>query len=189
MLPCCQSWRWEKGVGETTTRCNGVRVISHGRCAHLHVAHLLLISPSVRSFISGSYSLCSVSFFTLHPSPPVVFLRVILCLSPTFFLATSLSQAQRRRWLFLAGWVWNCVMINMLPRLLILSNGSVKLQRLDKYRRWRSICGAAQRHNEGKQLELIGYDSVKAAVEFRRGSKASSMLHLTVCTPKSQTPN
>lgn len=64
-------------------------------------------------------------------------------------------------------------MINMLPWLLILSNGSVKLQCLDKYRRWRNICGAAQRHNEGKQLELIGYNSVRAAVVFGHRSKAS----------------
>ena len=78
-------------------------------------------------------------------------------------------------------------MINMLPWLLILSNGGVKLQRLDKYRRWRNICGAAQRHNEGKQLELIGYNSVRAAVVFRQRSKASSILHLSAYALKSQT--
>lgn len=78
-------------------------------------------------------------------------------------------------------------MINMLPWLLILSNGGVKLQCLDKYRRWRNICGAAQRHNEGKQLELIGYNSVRATVLFRRGSKASSILHLSAYAMKRQT--
>lgn len=71
-------------------------------------------------------------------------------------------------------------MINMLLWLLILSNGSVKLQCLDKYRRWRNICGTALRHNEGKQLELIGYNSVRAAVVFGHRSKASSILHFSV---------
>ena len=80
-------------------------------------------------------------------------------------------------------------MINMLPWLLILSNGSVKLQCLDKYRRWRNICGAAQRHNEGKQLELIGCNSVRSAVLFGHRSKASSILHLPVYALKSQTLN
>lgn len=77
-------------------------------------------------------------------------------------------------------------MINMLLWLLILSNGSVKLQRLDKYRRWRNICGTAQRHNEGKQLELIGYNSVRAAVVFGHRSKAR-ILQLPVYALKSQT--
>lgn len=72
-------------------------------------------------------------------------------------------------------------MINMPPWLLILSNGGVKLQRLDKYRRWRNICGAAQRHNEAEQLELMGYNSVRAAVVFGHGSKAGSILPLPVC--------
>lgn len=78
-------------------------------------------------------------------------------------------------------------MINTLPWLLILSNGSFKLQCLDKYRRWRNICGAAQRHNEGKQLELIGYNSVGAAVVSRHISKASSNLHLSAYALKCQT--
>lgn len=71
-------------------------------------------------------------------------------------------------------------MINMLLWLLILSNGGVKLQRLDKCRRWKNICGTAQRHNEGKQLELIDYSSVRAAVVFRHRSKASSILRLSL---------
>ncbi|KAJ4942089.1 hypothetical protein JOQ06_011959 [Pogonophryne albipinna] len=41
-------------------------------------------------------------------------------------------------------------------------------------------CGAAQRHNESKQLELMGYSSVRAAVVFRDRSKASSLLLLPV---------
>lgn len=69
-------------------------------------------------------------------------------------------------------------MINMLPWLLILSNGCVKLQCFDKYRRWRNICGAAQRHNEVEQLELAGYNSVRAAAALRHTSKAGSILIL-----------
>lgn len=137
-------------------------------------------------FISNSYSLCSVSF-SHFSSPSVVFLCFFFCLFPSLSLSLFLSCAQISRRLFLAGWVWKCAMINMLPWLLILSNGSVKLQCLDKYRRWRNICGAAQRHNEGKQLELIDYSSMRAAVVFRHRSKINSFLHLSAYVLKSQT--
>lgn len=139
-------------------------------------------SFSVVPFISGSYSLCCL-FFTLHLSSSC--LSVFLSLSLSYFLSRFLSCSRAPRWLFLAGWVWKCAMINMLPWLLILSNGSVKFQCLDKYQRWRNICGAAQRHNEGKQLELIGCNSVRVVV-FRHRSKASSILHISAYTVKNQ---
>lgn len=157
--------------------CNGGTLIRYGICTRMHVADFLFLSLPVMPFISASYSLCSVSFSHLI-SLPVVSLCFFLCLSHTF-LSLFLSCTQTLRWLFLAGWVWKCAMINMLPWLLILSNGSVKLQCLDKYQRWRNICGVAQRHNEGKQLELIGCNSVRAVVVFRHWSKASSILHLS----------
>lgn len=173
VLPFCQTW-WEEKVRAKPTRCNGGRVIRYGRCTCMHVAYFLFISLSVTSFISGSYSVVSL----FHTSS---------LLQLSFCLFLFLSRTQTLRWLFLAGWVWKCAMINMLPWLLILSNGSVKLQCLDKYRRWRNICGAAQRHNEGKQLELIGYNSMRAAVVFRHRSKASTILQLSAYAVKSQT--
>lgn len=85
---------------------------------------------------SGTYSLffCFSHFISL----PIVFL-CFFSYSPSFCLPLFLSHTQTLKWLFLAGWVWKCAMINMLPWLFILSNGSVKLQCVDKYRRWRNI--------------------------------------------------
>lgn len=138
-------------------------------------------SLSLPLFVLSLFHTQSLSF-----SPPLVYLHFFLCLC-LLSLSHCHCHTQTLKSLFLAGWVWKCVMINMLPWLLILSNGSVKLQCLDKYRRWRNICGAPQRHNEGKQLELIGYTSERAAVVFRRWSKASSILHLSAYPQKSQT--
>lgn len=137
------------------------------------------------SFISSFFSF--VLFFSFYFSarwlsvhPP---LSVSDLLFPLFsFVDTppphpsALCHKQRRWWLFLPDWVWKCAMINMLLWLLISSNGSVKLQWLDKCWRWSNVCGATQRHNEGKQLEFIGYKSMKAAVVFGHKSRIRSIL-------------
>lgn len=75
-------------------------------------------------------------------------------------------------------------MINTLPWLLILSNGSVKLQYLDKYQRWRNICGATQRHNEGKaagayRLQQREGCCIQAQIQGQQQSA-----HLCICSEK-----
>lgn len=160
-------------------------VIRYGRCTCMHTTDFLF-----QAFISGSNSCCSRSF-SLFISPPGGFLFPLFCLLQTYIHFSlfvdppsplALCLKQRRWWLFLPDWLWKCAMINMLLWLLISSNGSVKLQCLDKYRRWSNICGAAQRHNEGKQLEFIDYKSLKAAVVLGHKSRTRSILRMPELT-------
>lgn len=162
----------------------------------MHTTDFLFISLSDMAFISGVYSSSHLFFFSPFISPPGGFLFILLCLFQTycfrfsrFWHPPALCHKQRRWWLFLPDWVWKCAMINMLLWLLISSNGSVKLQCLDKYWRWSNICGAAQRHNEGKQLEFIGYKSMKAAVVFGHKSRIRIILKMPELTLKSVTRN
>lgn len=156
----------------------------------MHTTDFLFISLTFMSFMSVIYSHCLVCF-SHFISSPAVSLCFFLGLFQTFFLSFSLplTHTQRRRLLFLAGWVWKSAMINMLPWLLILSNGSVKLQCRDKYRTWRNICSTTQRHDEEKQLEFIGYICMTPYVVFGHRSKASSILQLPVHAGKSQNLN
>lgn len=147
VLPRCLTW-WEEKVREKKNplRINGDRVIRLGRCTCIHVAYFLFISNSY-AFRFKFESLCSPSLSHLV-SP-------FFALPPLLFVSFFLSCTHKTRQLFLAGWLWKCAVINMLPWLLILSNGSVRLWCLDKYQRWGNIWSAAQTHNVGEQLGLI----------------------------------
>lgn len=76
-------------------------MIRYGRCTHMRVADFLFISLSLMSFISGSYSLCSVSFAHFISSP-VVF-SVSLPLSLSCFLSFSLSVTRTNTEVIISG--------------------------------------------------------------------------------------
>lgn len=131
---------WRKGPGKKPWGLMETEWLGTADEPVMHAEYLLFISFSVAPFISD---------FRLFALP-------LFHSSATLSVYSSfLSCAQRRRRLFLAGCLWKCAVINMLPWLLILSNGGVRLGCLDKYQRRRNVCGTAQTHNEGKQLELI----------------------------------
>lgn len=75
-------------------------MIRYGRCTRMHVADFLFISLSVMSFISGSYSLCCVSF-SHSTSPPVV--SVFLPLSLSYFPSFSPSVTHTNSEVIISG--------------------------------------------------------------------------------------
>lgn len=92
--------------------------------------------PSVMSFIRHLFSLLLSVFHTSS------LFQLSFCVSsPVLPLSVFLSAGHTHKHWSDYFWQVGCesAMINMLPWLFILSNGSVKLQCVDKYRRWRNI--------------------------------------------------